>query len=343
MMRSAQTTSSPDQRYHNLLSEVAVQPVFIMGDHRSGTTILYRLLDATGAFNVVRAYHIVNYDAILSNHVNDREEAAKRELRERFAALGITDRMIDGVAVTPDLPEEYGFLIQPARNKVQLHPANLPQFMELCRKIQYVSAQDRPLLLKNPWEVLNFAYVKQALPDAKFIFIHRHPLHVINSQLRAIRDLVTRKNAYLMLIAEWYRRLWNRPQRRYITRLLFSSWFDLGLRLVTRHVALVTSYFLQHSGSLPEIDHISIRYEDLCDNPHASVDRIMHFLGLTPQMQISYRALIERRSSRLLPEVERKQCLVAARLEDYLTHCGYDTDLPATSSAFGSKVPPTES
>lgn len=342
-MRSTHMTSRPDPRYHNLLSEVAVQPVFIMGDHRSGTTILYRLLDATGAFNVVRAYHIVNYDEILSNHVNDREEAANRNLRERFASLGITDRMIDGVAVTPDLPEEYGFILEPARNKVQIHPANLPQFMELCRKIQYVSAQDRPLLLKNPWEVLNFAYVKQALPDAKFIFIHRHPLHVINSQLCAIRDLVTRKNAYLMLIAEWYRRLWNRPPRRYITRLLFSSWFDLGLRLVTRHVDLATSYFLQHIGSLPETDHISIRYEDLCDNPQASVNRIMQFLGLMPQVQISYETLIERRASRLLAEVERKQHQLSLRFKDYLTHCGYGTDFHATSIVFGSSVPPTES
>ena len=99
---------NPDLQYMTLLRDTVVRPVFIMGDHRSGTTLLYRLLDQTQCFNVVRAYHIIRYGEILSNYFDKIEDHVKMELSAYFSQLGVTDRMIDGVAVTPDLPEEYG-------------------------------------------------------------------------------------------------------------------------------------------------------------------------------------------------------------------------------------------
>ncbi|NJN19548.1 MAG: sulfotransferase, partial [Oscillochloris sp.] len=86
--------------------------VFIMGDHRSGTTLLYQLLAATGGFNVVTAYHVINFDQVLADHGAGRSAAARCELAARLGALGISDRKLDGVIVSPDLPEEYGFLLE---------------------------------------------------------------------------------------------------------------------------------------------------------------------------------------------------------------------------------------
>lgn len=155
---------SPDAHFMQVLDSVNFRPVFIMGDHRSGTTVLYRLLDATGCFNVVTAYHIIRYGELLSAFFDQTQDLAKQQLTQRFAQLGITDRMIDGVRVTPDLPEEYGFLLSPTY-RAQITPATLPRFVELCRKVQLVSDLDRPLLLKNPWDYfLNFMYVKAAFP-----------------------------------------------------------------------------------------------------------------------------------------------------------------------------------
>src|SRR6266540_6309462 len=135
-MKPLTTHSVPDQQYLSLIENVDFQPIFIMGDHRSGTTLLYSLLAATQCFNVVTAYHIIRYDQILTNFHNHTEEDARQLLQTYFATMGQADRIIDEVEITPDLPEEYGFLLS-TTYKSPLHAGNLPRFIELCRKIQF--------------------------------------------------------------------------------------------------------------------------------------------------------------------------------------------------------------
>lgn len=307
--------SDPDARYIHTLDNVDFRPLFIMGDHRSGTTVLYRLLDATRCFNVVTAYHIIGYGELLASYFDHSQDLARQQLSERFARLGVADRMIDGVRVTPDLPEEYGFLLS-ATYRAQITPTTLPRFVELCKKVQLVSGTDRPLLLKNPWDYfLNFMYVKAAFPQARFIFLHRDPIHVINSQIRAIRSSMQKKNAYLALLSAWYAQTFERPAWRLATRMLFSP--RLGLRIATRHVTRATDYVLQHTGSLPPEDYISIRYEDLCEMPEATVASILSFLGLSlPGPDVSG-SLIDRRPLSLLPEVERQAAAIREQLRPY--------------------------
>jgi hypothetical protein len=47
----------PDKPYLNLLEKVDFCPIFIMADHRSGTTLLYQTLVATDCFNFIKSYH----------------------------------------------------------------------------------------------------------------------------------------------------------------------------------------------------------------------------------------------------------------------------------------------
>lgn len=314
-MSDLHAASNPDARYLETLKQVDFRPVFIMGDHRSGTTVLYRMLDATGCFNVVTAYHIIRYGELLDAFFDKRQERAKQQLVERFAQLGITDRIIDGVRVTPDLPEEYGFLLSQTY-RAQITPATLPRFVELCRKIQLVSDTDRPLLLKNPWDYfLNFMYVKQAFPQARFIFLQRDPVHVINSQIRAIRSSMQRKNPYLALLSEWYTRTFDQPLRRLATRIMFAP--RPGLRIATRHVTRATNYLLEHIDTLPAADYISIRYEDLCETPDATIADILRFLDLRQSSPDISAALIDKRPLQLLPEVERQIPTIRERLRPY--------------------------
>lgn len=175
-----------DLPHLDLLSRTDISPIFIMGDHRSGTTLLYKTLVATGCFNFLKAYHVIKYNEILANHINDTEGRAVRELEKLFESLGIRNRTIDKVMVTTDLPEEYGFILNSVvGNSSCITPDNLSVFQQLCRKIQFLSALDKPLLLKNPWDYSQFICVKEMIPSAKFIFIHRHPLDVINSKFKS--------------------------------------------------------------------------------------------------------------------------------------------------------------
>jgi hypothetical protein len=49
------------------LGELQGPPVFILGHHRSGTTMLYELLERTKSFNIITAYHAVCYDCLLTH------------------------------------------------------------------------------------------------------------------------------------------------------------------------------------------------------------------------------------------------------------------------------------
>lgn len=315
-----------DESYLPMLQQVDFSPIFIMADHRSGTTLLYKTLVATQCFNFISAYHIIKYDEILFNHVNQTEHQARKVLDEFFKSLSLSDRVIDNVEVTPDLPEEYGFILGKAGyDPPKVSADNLPLFTELCQKVQFVSVPDRPLLLKNPWCFPHFMYVKSVFPDAKFIFIHRHPIHVINSKLKAARSILANRNAYIALLSQKYTQIFNRPVQRFFYRLLYSSYFNLGLHRVTQEAVQSTTYFLENIDALANIDYVSVTYEDLCKEPEATILKILEFLGLEQRSTLAYDTLIEPRPLKLLPEVDRKYDQIRQKLQPYFAYHGYDS------------------
>jgi hypothetical protein len=316
-----------DAPYLGLLENTGFRPVFIMGSARSGTTILYRLLAMTGRFNCVTAYHLVNYDELLANHRQGRTDAAKQALAERFRSLGIAGARFDGVEVSPDFPEEYGFALTES-SRLQLTPRTLPRFLELCRKVQFVSDPARPLLLKNPWDSRSFVYIKRVLPRSRFIFIHRHPADVVPSLLEGMRSLLRDRNPYHALLARHYDRLMERPLRLRLTRLLFSSRFGMGARVVSWQVARTARYFVDNVGALAASDHLSVRYEDLCRDPDAVVNRILAFLGEPENHEVKYQELIRvrERRPRERGDADPKAILRRHHLGPYLAYCGYPAE-----------------
>lgn len=324
-MSGAGRATVGDERQLGLLSGVSFQPIFIMGDHRTGTTLLYQLLDATQCFNVVRAYHIVRYEAVLSNYLDGREESARQRLGEVFKEMGVTDRMLDGVKATPDLPEEYGFLLGQGL-RPRLSPKSLPRFVEACRKVQFVSDPQKPLLLKNPWDFTNFLYLHQVFPNAKFIFLHRNPIVVINSQIKAARVLYAAKSPYHALLDSAYNQVWEQPLRLGLIRLLFSSHFDLGFRTASRHVARATRHFLEHVHRLAQRDYLGVKFEDLCQEPQLIITEILNFLEMGDNTVMKYDGFVQPRPTRLLEVVRRKKTSVMKRLRPYFIYCQYQTE-----------------
>jgi hypothetical protein len=291
------------------------------------------LLAQSGHFSVVTAYHLAHYGELVSNHLDGTEARARRDLAARFEALGVTDRMIDGVAVTPDLPEEYGYIlsnrptvrrVQPSA-RAQLNPASLPVFVELCRKIRLISNADRPVLLKSPWDYANFAYVRAALPDARFIFIHRNPIRVIDSKLRATRLVVGNRVAYVDIISDWYRTFWDRRRlRRHVVRLAFNS--PLGWRITLSGVRRACDYYLAHAPLIPAEQRTELRYEDLCREPDVAIAKVLNALGMDA-FAMDYRRQIQVRDRPLLPEVARHAKTIAGLLAPYFSRWGYTFDV----------------
>ncbi len=73
-MKPRNTNNIPDESYLQLLEKVDFTPIFIMGDHRLGTTVFYQTLVANECFNYLNAYHTIKYDEILDDHINGTKE-----------------------------------------------------------------------------------------------------------------------------------------------------------------------------------------------------------------------------------------------------------------------------
>ncbi|MGR3176825.1 MAG: sulfotransferase family protein [Candidatus Anammoxibacter sp.] len=315
---------NPDNQYINMLKDVDFQPVFIMGCHRSGTSILYKILGATEHFNVVTTYHIIKYNEIIHNHINQTTDMCKEQIDALFELKQLQNRGIDQIQASHNMPEEYGFILQNAGYNMKLKPNNLVIFQELCKKIQLTCDTKKPLLLKNPCDCSNFIFLKEAFPNSKFIFIHRHPLQIINSQLKAIRELLHTKNEYFTILVKSYGQLFSQSIRLQITRFLFSSYFNIGLRIVTRNLTSVTKFFTRNITLLPEEDYICIKYESLCEKPGLTVKNILNWMGLEENSSIDYESLIKIREDSLLNEIENNQTHIFKKMKTYCENWGYE-------------------
>jgi hypothetical protein len=312
----------PDRRFLHLLAGISFDPVFIIGDHRSGTTLLYKILSDTGNFQVFTAYHVIHYDEILVNQQTGRELEAKQALAGRFAELGISNRIIDSVPASPDTPEEYGFALEDSQ-RPRVRPANEARMVEICRKLQFTQSGAKPLLLKNPWDVLSFADLKTYFPNARLVFLHRHPLGVINSQLRAIRSLISVRNEYTALLANWYLRLWQSPVKLAAMRLMFGKGSPVWRSIVPPHVLRANRYYAENIGKVPPEDCFSLCYEDLCRSPRVTLEKLLAFLRVRPEVPPSYETMISQRDPELLPEIARCRKQILKPFQPYLAARGY--------------------
>ena len=104
---------------------------------------------------------------------------------------------MDELQISADFPEEYGYILQQHTRPLYIHPNNLHIFKDLAKKIQYISENNKPLLLKNPFDFQNTLYIKEMLPDTKFIFICRDPQKILSSSMKAIRFLLQDKKYFL--------------------------------------------------------------------------------------------------------------------------------------------------
>jgi hypothetical protein len=266
--------------------------VFIMGCHRSGTSMLYHLLAYTGACDYISAYDIVKYDEIVRNRIEGLDASAKAEVEAALHAE--KNRGVDNLPVGADYPEEYRFILAPKPPKwylgmrkhleqlsftPHLTPSTLERFLEICRKKKFLSGSDKPLVLKNPNDFyLNFERVHRMLPGAKMILIHRHPLHVLNSYVKGFGGIIDSKNAYAALIDRNYRDLARSRIRQSIFRRVFRG------KQLPRHLAagLVRGYeyYLKNIRLLPKGSFLEIQYDELCCEPERHLRRIGRWLDM---------------------------------------------------------------
>lgn len=307
-----------DKRYLEKIENVEFQPIFILGFHRSGTSILYKMLNATKCFNYIKAYHVINYDQLLYNHINNKEPIAKKELNNFLREHGQIDRLIDELKLSADFPEEYRFVFTKKSYSPKMKSKTLPLFINFCKKIQFISNKDKPLLLKSAYDFSNFMFIKQKFPEAKFIFIHRDPLEVINSNINTLNTLFKKKNMYTTLLDKNYEKFVTIPLYFFILKILLFSTTFFRCVLEISYLNRALNYYLTNIEFLDEENYICIRYEDLCKQPDATISKIMNFLKLKPKDKINYGEFIQPRKIILLKELQQLQPYIEKKMKKYL-------------------------
>ncbi|MEM4258203.1 MAG: sulfotransferase [Candidatus Thermoplasmatota archaeon] len=303
-----------------------IQLVFILGFHRSGTSILYKMLTATGCFNPVTAYHIINYETLIDTHLHNKTKEAQRHLTDTFKQHGLDDRAIDTLQVTADFAEEYGFLLDRYSNTMKLSPSNIDVFTTLCQKIQFLAENNKPILVKNPYDFSNFLFLKKRFPQAKFIFIHRHPFKTISSTINAMHVLLQQKNYYTTQLSKTYTKIYENPLLLLPLRMLFSHLSVFSCMLLTMYTAHGTRYYLRNINKLTADDYISITYDELCAHPEKIISEILKKLHLTTEHKISYDTFIRSRKTDLHPSVVVLQSFIYRSMKRYCSTFSYTKD-----------------
>jgi hypothetical protein len=311
----------------HLIEGVTYEPVFIIGDHRSGTTLLYSLLCSSGAFNGMSVYHAICYRSLLANEAAGQTATAKRQLEARFASLGLTTRLIDNIPLNAETPEEYGLVLHAECKRLQLSDKTVGVFDTLCRKIQYLSgAPARPLIQKNPWDFGSFMEVRRLYPRAKFVFIHRSPLHVINSQLKVMHGNWTEGNLYVEMLSSTF--AWAQRQRPLKALMAWAtnpeSRVALARRVLTRRACKAIDYYFRHIGELPPGDYVALTYEELCREPNAVLQKVFAFLGASLPEGSDYSRDIAPRPVKLLPGLQPLAERPPAAFQKYMAHHGIE-------------------
>jgi hypothetical protein len=315
-----------DVQHLHKLKKIDFQPVFILGLHRSGTSILYKMLTATGCFNPVTAYHIINYKQLLHNSIHKKEESAKNELTDSLKQQGQKDRGIDRLEITADFAEEYGFLLGQKTVQMNISTKNVDLFSELCKKIQFISGNQKPILLKNPYDFSNFLYIKQSFPNAKFVFIHRHPYKTLSSTIKAIKLLLKNKNPYTSQLFRMYNIIFENPLFLHVSRFLFCRFSVLGVILLTIDSSNAIKYYMKNIQMLPKQDYVVVSYEDLCKKPHRNIENIIESLNISLDKKLDFTSFIHPRKMKLDLSVNQLRRFIFKRMKKYFNYFFYNLE-----------------
>lgn len=239
-------------------------PVIIIGMHRSGTSLLTRVMQGFGFF--MGRGTTRNEECRFTNALNYwmfRQSSATWERPEGVDALlahdGIRSRVEDYLTGVVDGPASWRYL-GPGR-------------WLKCRSMYRI---DTPWGWKDPRNTYTLPIWLNVFPDARVLHITRHGVDVAQS-LR-VRHQAAADSAW-----ERYRR----SRGRYVNHPLAPkrSGFAHALRCSTLEggLGLWEAYTARARGHVRELGDraMELRYEDLLAEPHQNLGRVLTFCGLS--------------------------------------------------------------
>lgn len=196
-------------RFGRKLEQTEVHPpIFVLGHWRSGTTLLHNLLTLDDRFTYPNLYQ-----CIFAHHFLSTERA----MSGLTSWLVPKRRPMDNMETGWKLPQEDEIALlltttySPYRNLAfQGHRERYADYFDfrsaapeereewkqaLLKFLRKITLRhNKPIVTKSPGHTFRIEILRELFPDAKFVYIHRHPYEVIRSTIH-LREVMFQTNA----------------------------------------------------------------------------------------------------------------------------------------------------
>ena len=276
------------------------QPVFIVGNFRSGTTLLHRLLAKDARFTGMKTWEIfvapsiiqrklirwvMRINRMIGNPIQKIIDLFEKALREYsyMHKAGLNEIEEDGHVFLhtwstynlfaffpfPDLVRKYIYYDEdvPEEQREQ----DMSYYQEVLKRHVYANNGKR-YISKSPTYSPKVRTLHKKFPDAKFINLVRSPLRVIPSSVS-------------MFSNHW--KTYGEPD---------SEYPQPGLDLMQEQAKHWYIYPHQYLKTLPADQYVMVRYQDLVANPKAAIENIYKRFGI--EMTPEYQEVLTRESTK---------------------------------------------
>ena len=275
--------------------KVAIErPIFIIGNPRSGTTFLHRMLNQTREYAAFEAWHLI-FPA-LSARLFFRP-LVNFLIKNNMSQI-LPDEFGHKIALDEIEEEEFLFFHQlDTQHILQLTPLGLDEreypelrfhdqqektcrlnsinFFKECLQRQIYYTKNKQIIAKMHFSTHRIKTLMEAFPDAKFIYLIRSPYETIPSHLSLAHNI--------------YHLNWN-------VKKLSPRKMECFIDRRYRYDVDIYSYFydLQKNREIPEDRIMVLRYDHLCSDPIKAFEEIMAFTQLQPSDEL--RRAVERQA-----------------------------------------------
>jgi hypothetical protein len=188
-----------EQSAPEILDQPVERPFFLMGMPRSGTTFLHRLLTADASNRAPRVWEAIHpYPPRKARSRDRRRQLVSRQIRV-FGVLSPEFKSMH--PIDADSPQECSDIMAhvfaslrfdttysvPGYRRWLAEMGQLDAYRFHKRFLQHLQHQTRDRtrwVLKCPDHVFALDALRQVYPDARIVFVHRDPLHVMLSVAR---------------------------------------------------------------------------------------------------------------------------------------------------------------
>jgi omega-hydroxy-beta-dihydromenaquinone-9 sulfotransferase len=262
------------------------RPIFVIGNPRSGTTFLHRLLLGAGGTAAFELWEML-FPAITARKLLGRIVPRLDRLSPaRYHASDVHDTSLRGIE-TDDVawffrtlggPFSWAYFLawqdtwgsELSRREFGIEgvsPRAEEQFFtyyESCWRRNLTLKRADRILAKTSMLTFRLDAVLRRYPDCRLVYVVRDPVEVIPSGMSLLASVLA--HAY---------DVWNRTpedaQRRWVENLYRAS------------CDMLSSFHEAYSaGLIPERNVCVVRYEDLLDDLEPTIDRILKFVEIEP-------------------------------------------------------------